>query len=54
MTKKEILKAAEENSLNYSIQRGLAKSAFIDGAIWAMKYSREILKEALELNEVES
>ena len=47
MTKKEILQAAEENSMNYSIQRGLAKSAFIDGALWAMKQCREIIVNAL-------
>lgn len=46
MTKKEILEAAEANSLNYCIQRGLAKSAFIDGALWAMKKSREIIEKA--------
>ena len=54
MTKKEILQAAEENSLNYCIQRGIAKSAFIDGALWAMKYCREIMKKALEAEDVES
>lgn len=47
MTKKEILQAAEENSMNYSIQRGMAKSAFIEGALWAMKKSREIIENAL-------
>ena len=29
MTKKEILQAAEENSMNYCIQRGMAKAAFL-------------------------
>lgn len=46
MTKREILEAAEENSMNYCIQRGMAKSAFIEGAIWAMKKCREILDNA--------
>lgn len=46
MTKKEILQAAEENSLNYCIQRGMAKSAFIDGALWALKYCRGVLTDA--------
>ena len=45
MTKKEILQAAEENSMNYCIQRGMAKAAFIDGALWALKQSRELLEK---------
>ena len=45
MTKKEILQAAEENSMNYCIQRGMAKAAFIDGALWAMKEIRKMLIE---------
>jgi len=45
MTKKEILQAAEENSMNYCIQRGMAKSAFIDGALWALKQSKELLEK---------
>ena len=45
MTKKEILQAAEENSMNYCIQRGMAKAAFIDGALWAMKKSKELLEK---------
>ena len=45
MNKKEILEAAEANSMNYCIQRGMAKSAFIDGALWAMKKMRELLIE---------
>ena len=53
MTKKEILEAAESNSMNYSILRGMAKAAFIDGAMWAMKYCREVLKSALEAEDVE-
>ena len=44
MTKKEILQAAEENSMNYCIQRGMAKAAFIDGALWALKKSKELLE----------
>ena len=45
MTKKEILQAAEENSMNYCIQRGMAKAAFIDGALWALKKSKELLEK---------
>ena len=45
MTKKEILQAAEENSMNYCIQRGVAKAAFIDGALWALKQSKELLEK---------
>ena len=45
MTKKEILQAAEENSMNYCIQRGIAKSSFIDGALWALKQSKELLEK---------
>lgn len=51
MTKKDILKAAEDNMLNYCMHRGVAKVAFIDGALWAMKRCREILQESSnELN----
>lgn len=46
MTKKEILQAAEENAMNYCIQRGMAKAAFIEGALWAMQRSREIIEKA--------
>ena len=45
MTKKEILQAAEENSMNYCIQRGMAKAAFIDGALWALNQSKELLEK---------
>jgi hypothetical protein len=54
MNKKEMLRAAEENSLNYCMQRGIAKTAFIDGAIWAMKYCREILAKAKSSLDIES
>ena len=43
MTKKEILEAAEANAMNYCIQRGMAKAAFIDGALWALQYSKDLL-----------
>ena len=46
MTKKEILQAAEENAMNYCMQRGIAKAAFVEGALWAMKKSREIIEKA--------
>ena len=45
MTKKEILQAAEENSMNYCIQRGMAIAVFIDGALWALKQSKELLEK---------
>lgn len=45
MTKKQILQAAEENSMNYCIQRGMAKAVFIDGALWALKQSKELLEK---------
>ena len=54
MTKKEILEAAEANAMNYCTQRGMAKAAFIDGALWAMKYCKEVIKSALEAEDVES
>lgn len=57
MTKKEILEAAEENAMNYSIQRGMAKAAFIEGALWAMKYTRHLLedaKSALDIDNINS
>lgn len=54
MTKKEILTAAEENSMNYCIQRGMAKAAFIDGALWALGKSREALADAIETLNIES
>lgn len=54
MTKKEILKAAEDNSMNYCIQRGMAKAAFIDGALWALKEARKMMIEfTLELEDYE-
>lgn len=46
MTKREILDAAEENAMSYSIQRGIAKAAFVEGALWAMKQTRSILEDA--------
>lgn len=46
MTKKEILAAAEENAMNYCMHRGVAKGAFVEGALWAMKKSREIIENA--------
>lgn len=43
MTKREILEAADANTMNYCMHRGVARAAFIEGALWAMKYSREVL-----------
>jgi hypothetical protein len=54
MTKKEISKAAEDNSMNYCIQRGMAKAAFIDGALWALKEARKMMIEfTMELEDYE-
>lgn len=46
MTNKEILQAAEANTMNYCMHRTVAKRAFIEGALWAMQQSREILEKA--------
>lgn len=45
MKKKEILEAAEANAMNYCIQRGLAKAVFLDGALWALRQSKELLEK---------
>jgi hypothetical protein len=50
MNKKEIIKSAEQ----YCIQRGIAKGAFIEGALWALKQARTMMIEfTLELEEYE-
>ena len=46
MTKREILDAAESNALNYCMHRGVAKGAFVEGALWAMQKCREIVDKA--------
>lgn len=46
MTKKEILAAAEANAMNYCMHRGVAKGAFVEGALWAMQICREIVDKA--------
>lgn len=46
MTKKEILQAADDNAMNYCMHRGVAKAAFVEGALWAMKKSRKIIEKA--------
>ena len=46
MTTKEIKSAAEENAMNYCMQRGIAKAAFVEGALWAMQKCREIVDKA--------
>ena len=48
MTKKEILEVAEANAMNYCIQRGMAKAAFIDGALWAMRECRKVMENLLD------
>lgn len=53
MTTKEIKSAAEENAMNYCMHRGVAKQAFIEGAIWAMQRGREILLKAKNALDVE-
>jgi hypothetical protein len=44
MTKREILEAADANTMNYCMHRGVARAAFIDGALWALKKSKELLE----------
>ena len=46
MTKKEILQAADDNAMNYCMHRDVAKAAFVEGALWAMKKSRKIIEKA--------
>lgn len=53
MTNKDIIEAAEENAKGYCIQRGMAKAAFIEGALWAMKQCRQIVEDAREALEIE-
>ena len=55
MTKKEILKAAEENAMNYCMHRGVAKVAFVEGALWALNFAKELLLNTFntENNETE-
>lgn len=47
MTNKEILQAAEENAMRYCMQRGIAKNAFVDGAMWARKTIQENMNKYL-------
>ena len=47
MTNKEILEAAEENAMSYCIQRGMAKAAFVEGAMWARKTIQNKMNEYL-------
>jgi predicted type IV restriction endonuclease len=47
MTNRDILDAAESNSLNYCMHRGVAKGAFVEGAMWALRQSRETLEKAM-------
>ena len=54
MTKKEILKAAEENAMNYCMHRGVAKVAFVEGALWALNFAKELLSNALNTENDES
>ena len=46
MNKREMLQAAEDNSMNYCMHRGIAKAAFVEGAMWAMNRSRDVLEKA--------
>lgn len=46
MTKKEMLEAAESNSMNYCMHRGVAKAAFVEGAMWALQYGRNEIDKA--------
>lgn len=47
MTKREILDAAESNALNYCMHRGVAKGAFVEGALC------ETLEKAVESLNIE-
>ena len=55
MTNKEILQAAEENAMQYCMQRGIAKNAFVEGAMWARKTIQDNINNYLngESNEKE-
>lgn len=44
MTKRDILKASEKNAMNYCMHRGVAKNAFVEGALWAMKECKKMLE----------
>ena len=45
MINRDILKASEDNAMNYCMHRGVAKAAFVDGALWAFKQSKELLEK---------
>ena len=47
MTNKEILQAAEDNAMNYCMHRAVAKGAFVEGALWAMREFRKKLVDIL-------
>ena len=32
--------------MNYCMHRGIAKAAFVEGAMWAMNRSRDVLEKA--------
>ena len=53
MTKKEILKAAEENAMNYCMHRGVAKVAFVEGALWALNFAKELLMDTFNTDKDE-
>ncbi len=54
MTKKEILKAAEENAMNYCMHRGVAKVAFVEGALWALNFAKGLLMSTLNTDNNEA
>lgn len=50
MTNKEILQAADDNAMNYCMHRGVAKNAFVEGAMWARKAIQDKINECLNGN----
>ena len=54
MTKKEILKAAEENAMNYCMHRSVAKVAFVEGALWALNFAKELLMDTFNTDKDEA
>lgn len=44
MTEKELQEAADQYTEKYIMHRGVARIAFVEGALWALEKSKEILK----------
>lgn len=54
MTNKDILQAAEENAMQYCMHRGVAKGAFVEGALWAMQECRKMIQDVGKLLNTEN